>query len=203
MGNFFSQLGKLLYMGVGISDPGTIPRKVDLWKIATGEGWKVAHLSAFNLHHKGKEAVQLTASGGDGVAIFEALQLPECKLDLSLAAINQQIGIIVRATDEQLYDLVSVQVNAGAELGLQLRFGSQSAEVELPAHLLGEWIGIRVVVAPQFTAVFVNGNNMPALKVPTDSTAGKGELVGFWVGNGTNALVAELKYVQSRKREFE
>lgn len=203
MGNVFSQLGKLLIWGVGISDPGTIPRKIDLWKIATEEGWKVTNLSASNLNHKGKEAVRLTASGDDGMALMQELHLPECKLDLSLAAVNQQVGLVVRATDENRYDLVSLEVDAGSALNLKIRFGSNASTVELPAHLLGEWIGVRVAVAPQFTAVFVNGNNMPSLKVPTGSQTSKGDLIGLQVGKDSQALVADLKYVQSRKRDFE
>ena len=68
----FADVGKLLYWGVGISDPGTIPRKVDLWKIAANGGWKVWNLSASNLNHKGKEAVRLQTSEGDGLAFAHA-----------------------------------------------------------------------------------------------------------------------------------
>lgn len=203
MGNFFSQLGKLLYMGVGISDPGTIPRKLDLWKIASGDGWKVFNLSVANLNHKGREAIRLSATSSHGLALVDDLQLPECKLDLSLAAVHQQAGIIVRATDEDSYDLVSFQVKANAGLTLEIRLGNNAANVELPTHLLGEWIGVRVVVAPQFTAVFVNGNNMPSLKVPVSAQTSSGDLVGLQVADGAEALVADLKYIQSRKRDFE
>lgn len=203
MGNFFSQLGKLLYMGVGISDPGTIPRKVDLWKIAGSDSWKVFNLHAASLNHKGREAVRLAANGRNGLALVGGLQLPECKLDLSLAAVDQQVGIIVRATDENSYDLVSFQVKANATLTLEIRLGDNAANVELPTHLLGEWIGVRVVVAPQFTAVFVNGSNMPSLKVPVSAQTSTGDLVGLQVTEGVEALVADLKYIQSRKRDFE
>ncbi len=199
----FADVGKLLYWGVGISDPGTIPRKVDLWKIAANGGWKVQSLSASNLNHKGKEAVRLQTGDGDGWALLEGLQLPECKLDLSLAAVTQELGLIVRAENEISYDLISFQVNAGAAtLGLEIWFGSTAANVELPNYLLGEWIGLRVVVAPQFTAVFVNGSNMPSLKVPVSSQSSKGDLIGFWLGKNSEALVADLKYIQTKKRDL-
>lgn len=199
---FLSQAAKLLYMGVGISDPGTIPRKIDLWQIA--KSWKTFNLSTTNLNHKGKEAVCLRATDGDGLALYEDLELPNCKLDLSIAAVTQLAGLIVRAKDENSYEMVSFDVAAGAgKLKLVIGFGSRSAEVELPSHLLGEWIEVRVVVAPQFTAVFVNGNNMPGLKVPTDPQSGNGGLIGLWVGGNSEALVADLKYIQSKKRDFE
>lgn len=199
----FADVGKLLYWGVGISDPGTIPRKVDLWKMTANDGWKVVNLSASNLSHKGKEAVRLHTDDGDGLALLERLQLSECKLDLSLAAVAQQLGLIVRAEDEIQYDLISFQVDAGAAtLGLEIRFGSTVANVELPNYLLGEWIGVRIVVAPQFTAVFVDGSNMPSLKVPVGSQTSKGELIGFWLSKNSEALVADLKYIQTKKRDL-
>ncbi len=199
----FADVGKLLYWGVGISDPGTIPRKVDLWKIAAKDGWKVQNLSASNLNHKGREAVRLETGDTDGFALLEGLQLPECKLDLSLAAVTQQLGLIVRVENEISYDLISFKVNDGATaLSIGIKLGSIAADVELPNYLLGEWIGLRVVVAPQFTAVFVNGSNMPSLKVPVSSHSRKGELIGFWLGKNSDALVADLKYIQTKKRDL-
>ncbi|MBS1790375.1 MAG: hypothetical protein JST85_21810 [Acidobacteria bacterium] len=201
--HFLSETAKLLYMGVGISDPGTIPRKIDLWKIASGEGWNVQNLSASHLNYKGKEAVRLKSGEVAGLALLETPQLPECKLDLSLAAVGQRIGLLVRAKGKDDSDLVSFQVEAGTSLNLGMQIGSTSATVELPTHLLGEWIGVRVVVASQFTAVFVGGNNMPSLKVPVSSQTGSGDLIGLWVDRNSEAVVADLKYIQSRKRDFE
>lgn len=199
----FADAAKLLYMGVGISDPGTIPRKIDLWQMAEGDGWKARNLSASNLNHKSKEAVRLKAGDGDaGLALFEGLELSNCKLDLSIAAVNQTVGLLVRAKDERSYELVLFDVDAAAER-LAIRLGERSAEVELPSHLLGEWIAIRVVVAPQFTAVFVNGNNMPGLKVPVNPQTSNGGLIGLWAGGNSEALVADLKYIQTKKRDFE
>ncbi|MGH9802547.1 MAG: hypothetical protein ACRD82_19455, partial [Blastocatellia bacterium] len=184
--------------------PGTIPRKIDLWKITDGEDWKRFNLSATSLNHKGKEAIRLEASGGDGLALFGVLELPTCKLDLSIAGVNQKVGLIVRAKDQNSYELVSFDVAAEAgKPKLTIGLGSRSAEVELPSHLLGEWIGVRVVVDKLFTAVFVNGKNMPDLKVPSDGQTSNGSLIGLWVGGNSAALVADLKYIQSKKRDFE
>lgn len=202
----FADAAKLLYLGVGISDPGTIPRKVDLWKIAAGEGWRCFNLKATPIHHKGKEAVQLEASGANSerLALFEALELPLGKLDLSVAAVSQQVGLVVRAENQQRYELISLCVDANpAKPTLSVRLRARSVEVNLPSHLLGEWIGIRVVVDSLFTAVFVNGNNMPDLKVPTDERTCKGDFIGVWASGESAALVAELKYIQTRKRDFE
>lgn len=198
----FADAAKLLYLGVGISDPGTIPRKVDLWQITDNEGWKVSNLSVATLNHKGKEAVRLKAEGGNGWTLLEALELSNCKLDLSIAAVDQTVGLIVRAKNESSFDLVSFTVDAAAGK-LAIRFGNRSAEVELLSHQLGEWIATRIVVAPQFTAVFVNGSNMPSLKVPTDGQTANGGLIGLWIGDGSEALVADLKYIQTKKRDFE
>ena len=199
---FLSQAAKLLYLGVGISDPGTIPRKIDLWQIAEGNGWQVRNLSTSNLNYKGKEAVRLAANGRDGLALLEGLELDECKLDLSIAVVNQSFGLLVRAKNENSFDVVSFAVDAAAGK-LAMSLGERSAEVELPQHLLGEWVGVRVVVAQQFTAVFVAGNNMPSLKVATNGQTANGEIIGFKVGSGSEAVVADLKYIQTRKRDFE
>ena len=198
----FADAAKLLYLGVGISDPGPIPRKIDLWQIAEGNGWQVRNLSISNLNYKGKEAVRLAANGRDGLALLEGLELDECKLDLSIAVVNQSFGLLVRAKNENSFDVVSFAVDAAAGK-LAMSLGERSAEVELPQHLLGEWVGVRVVVAQQFTAVFVAGNNMPSLKVATNGQTANGEIIGFKVGSGSEALVADLKYIQTRKRDFE
>lgn len=203
---FFSQAAKLLYLGVGISDPGTIPRKVDLWKIAAGEDWRCFNLTATPIHHKGKEAVQLEAQAdsSESLALFEALELPLGKLDLSIAAVNQKVGLVVRAENHRRFELVSFEVNANsATLTLTVGIGIRSVELNLPSYLLGEWIGVRVVVDSLFTAVFVNGNNMPDLKVPTNEQTCKGDFIGVWASGETAALIAELKYIQTKKRDFE
>ncbi|MFN0107767.1 MAG: hypothetical protein ACKVZH_02865 [Blastocatellia bacterium] len=199
----FADAAKLLYLGVGISDPGTIPRKIDLWKIADGNGWKLFNLSASNLQHKGKEAIQLESSG-EGFALFEALEFPVGKLDLSIAAVNQTVGLVVRAVNQNRYDLVSFDVEVKpAKPTLTIRIGSRSATSELPAHLIGEWINVRTVVDTLFTAVFIDGKNMPDLKVPTDEHTGSGDFIGLWTSGNSSALVADLKYIQTKKRDFE
>ncbi|MDX2039922.1 MAG: hypothetical protein SF097_01680 [Acidobacteriota bacterium] len=208
----FADAAKLLYLGVGISDPGTIPRKVDLWKIAAGTNWRCFNLTASNLHHKGKEAVRLEASGGNAsssgnsksLALFEAVELPVAKFDLSIAAINQTAGLVIRATDQTQCEVVSFDVVANASSPkLTIRYGSSSAEVALPSHLVDEWINVRVVVDALFTAVFINGKNMPDLKVPSDANTGTGNFIGLWASGNSPALVADLKYIQTRKRDFE
>jgi hypothetical protein len=202
IGKIFSDAAKLLMMGVGISDAGTIPRKVDLWKIASGGEWQLSHCSASNVNYKAKEAVRLAASGGEGLALYNALELFNCKIDLSIAATRQNVGLVVRAKDESNFETVSFGV--GVEpLRLQLQFDSKSVMVELPSHLLGEWIPVRVVLARQFTAVFVNGSNTPSLKVAATPDYASGGRIGFRIEGDTEALVADLKYIQSKKRDFE
>lgn len=200
----FADAAKLLYLGVGISDPGTIPRKVDLWKIAAGEGWRCFNLTASNLHHKGKEAVQLEARGDTtGLALFDAVELPVGKLDLSMAAVNQSVGVVVRAEDQHRYEVVWFDVGIDDPAPkLTIHYGSRFAEIALPSHLIDEWISVRVVVDTLFTAVFINGNNMPDLKVSADATTGTGNFIGLCVASAS-ALVADLKYIQTKKRDFE
>ncbi len=207
----FSDAARLLYLGVGISDPGTIPRKIDLWKIASGEGWKLLNLSASSHPFKGREAVRFDPREGEGLALYEELELSFCKIDLSVAAIKQTVGLVFAARSEKDYRLVTFDVHTAAQNGqpqLKLVIGTNGkrAELELPSHLIDEWISVRLVVDPNFAAVFVNGNNMPCLKIPADESNRDGlsnGKIGFWVAGNSEALLADLKYIQTRKRDFE
>ncbi len=114
----FADAAKFLYLGVGISDPGTIPRKVDLWKLADRDekSWRRFNLSASKLHHQGKEAVRLE-SCGEGLALFEAVELPVGKLNLSIASnqtSGQTVGVAIRAENQNRYELVLFDVLSDA-----------------------------------------------------------------------------------------
>lgn len=199
-----SDAAKLLMMGIGVSDAGTIPRKIDLWRMCSGSEWRLHNCSASNVTYKGKEAVRLTASSGEGLALYEALEFFNCKIDLSLAAMSQKVGLVVRAKDDSNFETLFFRVNAEAQrLELELAFDSKSVMVELPSQLLGEWIPVRVVLNRQFTAVFVNGRNMPSLKVVATPEYTSGGRIGFRVEGDAEGLVADLKYIQPRKRDFE
>lgn len=204
IGKLFSDAAKLLMMGIGVSDAGTIPRKVDLWKMGSGVEWRLLHCSASNVNYKGREAVRLTASNGYGLALFQALEFFNCKIDLSLAAVNQNVGLVVRAKNESDFEMVSFRVDAEPQrLRLAMEFGSRNATVELPLELLGEWIPVRVVLNRQFTAVFVNGSNMPGLKVTATPEYNIGGQIGFRIERDSEGFVSDLKYIQPRKRDFE
>lgn len=206
IGKFFSDAAKLLVMGVGVSDSGTIPRKLDLAKIATGEDWRLTNCSASVVEFKGKEAVQFDARQGEGWAMYDGLELPAGKIDISIAAIRQQVGLVIRARSESEREIVIFEIDADAKTdrpALTVRFGQQSTVVEVPPRLVDEWLTARVVVARDFTAVFLNNSNTPSLKVPTETPDTVGGKIGFWIGDHSQALVADLKYLQSRKRDFE
>jgi hypothetical protein len=204
IGKIFSDAARLLMMGIGVSDAGTIPRKIDLWKMVSDGDWQLHNCAASNVNYKGKEAVRLTSSGGEGLTLYNGLEFFNCKIDLSLAGINQKAGLVVRAKNESDFETVSFRVGPEAQvLRLELEFGSKSATVELPSQLQAEWIPIRVVLNRQFTAVFVNGSNMPSLKVTATQEYLSGGRIGFRIERDTEALIADLKYIQPRKRDFE
>lgn len=204
IGKIFSDAAKLLMMGIGVSDAGTMPRKIDLWRMAAGDEWRLRNCTASNVNHKGKEAVRLTASGGDGLALYDGLEFFNCKLDFSLTGTSRHLGLAVRAKSETEFETVFFRVDAEAQaLRLRLEFGAKSATVELPSQLLGEWIPLRVVLNRQFTAVFVNGGNMPSLKVSASPEYSAGGRIGFRIERGAEVLIADLKYIQPGKREFE
>lgn len=214
IGKFFSNAANLLFLGVGISDAGTIPRKIDLSKIGEAQNWRLLNCSASPVVFKGKEAVRLNAKDGEGLALYEGLELSAGKVDLSIAGISQNIGLVVRARSEQAYEVIKFEVdadNAAQRLALTLRLGDQHTVVELSPRLIDEWLTARVVLAREFTAVFLNNSNTPSLKVSVrgfsnadgdSSTASNGK-IGFQIGNQAQALVADLKYIQTKKRDFE
>ena len=218
IGKFFSEAGKLLIMGVGISDSGTIPRKIDLSKIVSPpvvsaqdsaqnpERWRLKNCSASIVEFKGKEAAWLTAPDNDGLAFYDGLELSAGKIDLLLVARTQSVGVVVRAHHERGYEIVSFDFTADSEAGrltLAVNFDSQRAIVELPARLIDEWVAVRIVLAQTFTAVFLNHSNVPCLKVEAKQPYVSGGGIGLWIGAGSQALVADLKYLQSKKRDFE
>lgn len=206
IGKFFSDAAKLLFMGVGISDSGTIPRRIDLSTIASSDQWRLVNCSTSIVEFKAKEAVWLTATGGNGLALYEGLDLSAGKIDLMFVGRTQSVGVAVRAQSEKSYEIVSFNFEADSEAGrlkLVVRFDSQSAVVELPPRLIDEWIAVRVVLATTFTAVFLNNSNVPCLKVGANQPYTSGGLIGLWIGDGSQSLVADLKYLQSKKRDFE
>jgi hypothetical protein len=204
IGKIFSDAAKLLMMGIGVSDAGTIPRKIDLWKMVYGGDWQLHNCAASNVNHKGKEAVRLTASGSEGLALYNALEFFNCKIDLSLTGVSQKVGLAVRAKSESEFEVVSFGLDTKAQtLRLELEFGSRTTTVELPSQLLGEWIPVRVVLNRKFTAVFVNGSNMPSLKVAATPEYTSGGRIGFRIEGDAEGLIADLKYIQPRKRDFE
>ncbi|MEP7340451.1 MAG: hypothetical protein ABI977_22155 [Acidobacteriota bacterium] len=206
IGKFFSDAAKLLFMGVGVSDAGTIPRRIDLSKIASADGWRLRNCSASSVEFKGKEAVQFDAREGEGLALYGDFELFIGKIDLAIAAIKQNAGLVIRARSESEYEVVKFEVEADSEaqrLKLTVRFDGQSAAIELSPRLIDEWLAVRVVLAQTFTAVFLNNSNTPSLKVPARTSSTSGGMIGFWIGDQSQALVADLKYIQSKKRDFE
>jgi len=206
IGKYFSDAAKLLFMGVGISDAGTIPRKIDLSEINSDNGWRLLNCSASSREFKGREAVQLEPHAGEGLALYESLELPVGKVDLAIAGVSQLFGLIIHAQNERKYEVVKFEIaadNATQRLTMALRFGGQSTIVELSPNLIDEWLTARVVLERQFTAIFLNNNNTPSLKVPVQTSGTPDGKIGFWVGNQSHALVADLKYIQTRRRDFE
>ena len=204
IGKIFSDAAKLLMMGIGVSDAGTMPRRIDLWRMTAGDEWRLFHCTASKVNHKGKDAVRLTVTDGDGLAFYDGLEFSNCKIDFSLTGMTQRVGLAVRAQSETEFETVFFRVDAGAQaLRLTLEFGTKSATVELPSSLLGEWIPLRVVLNRQFTAVFVNGGNMPSLKVSASPEYTAGGRIGFRIERGAETLIADLKYIQPGKRDFD
>ncbi len=210
IGKFFSDAAKLLVMGVGVSDAGTIPHKIDLSKIASGTKgsgkWRRLNCSASIVRFKGKEAIRFDPHDGEGWALYDGLDLAAGKVDVAIAAIRQNVGLVIRARSESEREVVTFDVDADTEAGrlmLTVRFGGQHKVVELPPRLIDEWVMARVVVARDFTAVFLNNSNTPSLKVSAQTPDTVGGKIGFRIGDHSQALVADLKYLQSGKRDFE
>ena len=92
----FRDAKRLFFLSIGISNSGGRRRRPDLRRVVTGQEWQVENCAASIVDHEGKYALQLAAGRGEGIVWWLPHQFTTGKIDLRIAAIEQQVGLILR-----------------------------------------------------------------------------------------------------------
>jgi len=220
---FFSDMFAMLFMGVGISTTRTKQRKLDLRRLVSGDGrglgerhgsserWRLINRAASNVEYKGQSAVELDARAGKGLAWIEELRFSVGKIDLDIAAAAQDVGIAFHVRDEREFEAICFYIGdeAGSEDERQSvivrylstrsgRGANHEARFDLPYSQSGEWFKARVSISKEVIAVFINGSNVPILRIDNSEGGGVYGSVGLWIGPGSAALVDDFRIHEVR-----
>jgi len=208
---FISDLFAMIFMGVGISTTRTKQRKFDLRELVAGDGWRLVNSSASIEEYKGKQAARFDARRGAGLAWVEGLRFSVGKIDLDIAAVKQDAGIAFHVQNEREFEAVCFHIgdeaqSEGETQRVVVRYFStdpdrdadHDARFDLPYSQSSEWFKARVSISKEIIAVFINGSNVPTLRL---DNPGGGEVygsVGLWIGAGSTALVADFRIHEIR-----
>lgn len=214
---FFSDLFAMFFMGVGISTTRTKQRKFDLRKLVSGDGqgsgerWILVNRAATNVEYKGQPAVELDARAGKGFAWIEGVRFSVGKIDLDIAAVNQDVGIAFHVQNERQFEAICFHVgneaqSEGARQSVIIRYlstnsdrdANHKARFDLPYSQSGEWFKVRTSISKEVIAVFINGSNVPTLRVDNSEGGDVYGSVGLWIGPGSAALVADFRIHEVR-----
>ncbi|MGH9766021.1 MAG: hypothetical protein ACREAB_01200 [Blastocatellia bacterium] len=214
---FFSDMFAMFFMGVGISTTRTKQRKLDLRKMVSGAGegpgerWILVNCAASSVEYKGKQAVRLDARRGAGLAWIEGLRFSVGKLDLDIAAVEQDASIAFHVQNEREFEALCFHIGdeARSEDEIQsvaVRYVStgsaqdmdHEARFDIPYSKSGEWFKARISISKEVIAVFIDGGNVPCLRVDNSSGGEVYGSVGLWVGAGSSALVADFRIHEVR-----
>lgn len=197
---------RLFFLSVGISNAGRRRYRPDLSAILREEGWRRENCEAAIVDYEGKWGLRLAAHPEEGAVWLIAHPFSTGKIDLRLAAIPQQAGLLFRSEDtsgdraDRLSFLFPPE-QAGAAIPLTVVYRGGEAlhqvELELPRSLRGEWIPFRVVVARELLSVFVNQDHVPALKVPLSLARPRHQVLGLWRGPDAEALLTDLRLTET------
>ncbi len=217
---FFSDMVAMFFMGVGISTTRPKQRKLDLRKLVSGgqrsgDNWVLVNCAGSRVEYKGKQGVGLEARRGAGLAWIEGLRFSVGKIDLDIAAVEQDVGIAFHVQNEREFEAICFHIGeeAGSENERQsviVRYLPAPSELEsdhearfdLPYSQSGEWFKARVSITKEVIAVFINGANIPVLRVNNSRRGDVYGSVGLWVGAGSNALVTDFR-IHEVRREVE
>ena len=164
------------------------------------------------------QAVFLNAAPEDGLAWITGVELSEGSIELEIRGTNQPgrsfVGIAFHGQHNRSFDAVylrpfnfqtteperrshSIQyISMPAHDWSELR-NSHPGKYEFaitPAPDPNSWVKLKLVVKGKNLAAFVNGSDVPALRVELLNDRLKGK-VGLWVGNGSSGWFRNLKVI--------
>jgi hypothetical protein len=214
---FFSDLFALFFMGVGISTTRTKQKKLDMRKLVAGgdrgaeERWILVNRAASIVEYRNSQAVSFDSRPGAGLAWVEGLRFSVGKIDLNIAAVKQDVGIAFHVHNETDFEAICFHIEdearaEGASQRVVVRYlstdpgrnANHEAQFDLPYSKSGEWIKVRTSISKQVTAVFINGSNLPTLRVDNPGGGDVYGSVGLWIGSGSSALVADFRIHEVR-----
>jgi hypothetical protein len=209
---FFSDLLSIFFIGIGISTTRTRQRKFDLRKLVSDAGqrdeerWILINRAASSVEYRNRQAIRLDSRPGKGLAWVEGLRFTVGKIDLSIAAAPQDVGVAFHVRNEREFEAVCFHIedearDEGDSQRVVIQYistypdqrVSQEARFDLPYSQSGEWFKARISISKEVMAVFISGDNLPILSVDTSSRGDVYGSVGLWVGPGSSALVADLR----------
>jgi hypothetical protein len=197
---------RLFFLSVGISNAGGRRYRPDLSAILRDEGWQRRNCEAAIVDYEGKWGLRLAAHPEEGAVWLIAHPFSTGKIDLRLAAIPQQAGLLFRPegdagalADQLRFIFTSAEAGEAIPLIVVYREGEDlhQVETELPRRLRGEWIPFRVVVTRELLSVFVNQDHVPVLKVPLSLARSRRQILGLWRGPGAEALLTDLRLIET------
>src|SRR5262249_25770089 len=146
-----------------------------------------------------------------GLAWVEDLRFSVGKIDLSVAAAPQDVGIAFHVQGEREFEAICFHIGKEAvdetesqRVVVQYlstdpdRNANQEAQFDLPYGQSGEWFKVRAAISKEVIAVFIGGGNVPALRVDTSGGGNVYGSVGLWIGPGSSALVADFRIHEVR-----
>src|SRR5262245_36532922 len=124
---FFSDLLAIFFMGVGISTTRTKQKKLDMRKLVSnedrgseesrgaGERWILVNRAASSVEYRNRQAVRFDSRPGAGLAWVEDLRFSVGKIDLNIAATQQDVGIAFHVQNEREFEAVCFHVGNEAQ----------------------------------------------------------------------------------------
>jgi len=168
------------------------------------------------------QAVFLNAAPDDGLAWITGVELSEGTIELEIKGKNQPgrsfVGIAFHGQDNRAFDAVYLRP-FNFQAAEQERRSHSIQYISMPEHDWSElrnrhpgkyefaitaapdpdsWVKLKLVIKDKNVAAFVNGSDVPALKVELLNDRLKGK-VGLWVGNGSDGCFRNLKVIPATK----
>lgn len=202
--NSMEEAKRLFFLSVGISNSAGRRLSPKLGDVVAGVGWRVENCLPAIVDHEGRWALRLDPLPGDGTAWLLGHRFSTGKVDFRVAAVEQQVGIVLQPLSGGARDLFGCRflmpANAATgeiELRLWLETGGERHEAShfIPLKMRGEWIPIRIVVTHETLSLFVARDHVPIIKVAHGHSTERPADFGIWRGSDAMALVADLKLI--------